>query len=166
MSSRLSAEVRALLLCSEAQLAEWGALTALLAGDLRIQVARGTARAMRRLKPGELDLLVTSPDTALALHRRSALRPDTIGAVFLAWPETWESSDSLAALMQDLNKDAQRIICTAAADRMADLAERYVRRALTVGVLSADTAPPAPAGPVRTVGVSWEHRATALSDLI
>ena len=166
MSSRLGPDVRGLLLCPEAQLNEWGMLTAIIGGGLRIQVARGTARAMRRLKAGEVDLLVTSPDTALALHRRSALAPDTIGAVFLAWPESWESGDSLAALMQDLNKDAQRIICTGAADRTADLVERYARRALTVGGLAADTAPPAPAGPVRTVGVSWEHRAAVLSDLI
>jgi ATP-dependent RNA helicase DeaD len=166
MSSRLAPDVRGLLLCPEAQLAEFGTLTALLGGGLRIQVARGTARAMRRLKAGELDLLVTSPDTALALHRRSALRPDTIGAIFLAWPESWESSESLAALMQDLNKDAQRILCTGAADRTADLAERYLRRALTVGGPAADTAPQAPAGPVRTVSVSWEHRATVLSDLV
>ena len=164
MSSRLGPDVRGLLLCPEAQLNEWGTLTAIIGGGLRIQVARGTARAMRRLKAGEVDLLVTSPDTALALQRRSALAPDTIGAVFLAWPESWESGDSLAALMQDLNKDAQRIICTGAADRTADLVERYARRALTVGGLAADTA--APAGPVRTVGVSWEHRARVLPDLI
>jgi hypothetical protein len=166
MSSRLGPEVRGLLLCPEAQLAEWGTLVAAIGGGLRIQVARGTARAMRRLKADEVDLVVTSPDTALALHRRSALRPETIGAVFLAWPESWESGDSLAPLMQDLAKDAQRIICTGAADRVADLVERYARRALTVGVLPAGTAAPAPAGPVRTVGVSWGLRAAVLADLV
>jgi hypothetical protein len=121
---------------------------------------------MRRLKADEVDLLVTSPETALALHRRSALRPETIGAIFLAWPETWESADSLAPLMQDLGKDAQRIICTGAADRAADLVERYARRALTVGAPAAETPAPAPAGPVRTAGVSWAHRAAALADLV
>jgi hypothetical protein len=166
MSSRLGPDVRGLLLCPEAQLAEWGTLVAAIGGGLRIQVARGTARAMRRLKADELDLVVTSPDTALALHRRSALRPETIGAIFLAWPESWESGDSLAPLMQDLAKDAQRIICTGAGDRAADLVERYARRALTVGVPAAETAAPAPAGPVRTVGVSWEHRAAVLADLV
>ncbi len=105
MLSRLGPDARGLLLCSEAQLSEWGALATSLGGDaLRIQVARGTARATRRLKAAEVDLVVTSPDTALALHRRSALGPEAVGAVFLAWPESWESGDSLAPLMQDLEQ--------------------------------------------------------------
>jgi ATP-dependent RNA helicase DeaD len=167
MLSRLGPGARGLLLCSEAQLNEWGLLATSIGGDaLRIQVARGTARAMRRLKAAEVDLVVTSPDTALALHRRSALGPEDVGAVFLAWPESWEGGESLAPLMQDLSKDAQRIICTGAADRAADLVERYARRALTVGVSPAETAPPAPAGPVRTVGVSWDRRVQSLAELV
>jgi hypothetical protein len=121
---------------------------------------------MRRLKAAEVDLVVTSPDTALALHRRSALGPEDVGAVFLAWPESWESGESLAPLMQDLRKEAQRIICTGAADRAADLVERYARRALTVGVPPAETASPAPIGPVRTAGVSWDRRAQSLADIV
>jgi ATP-dependent RNA helicase DeaD len=167
MLSRLGAGARGLLLCSEAQLNEWGLLVTSIGGDaLRIQVARGTARAMRRLKAAEVDLVVTSPDTALALHRRSALGPEDVGAVFLAWPESWESGESLPPLMQDLSKDAQRIICTGAADRAADLVERYARRALTVGVSPAEKASPAPAGPVRTAGVSWDRRAQSLAELV
>jgi ATP-dependent RNA helicase DeaD len=167
MLSRLGPGARGLLLCSEAQLNEWGLLVTSIGGDaLRIQVARGTARAMRRLKAAEVDLVVTSPDTALALHRRSALGPEDVGAVFLAWPESWESGESLAPLMQDLRKDAQRIICTGAADSAADLVERYARRALTVGVPPAETASPAPAGPVRTAGVSWDRRAQSLADVV
>ena len=100
MLSRLGPDTRGLLLCSEAQLGEWGALATSIGGDaLRIQVARGTARTTRRLKAAEVDLVVSSPDTALALHRRSALGPEAVGAVFLAWPESWESGDSLASLM-------------------------------------------------------------------
>jgi ATP-dependent RNA helicase DeaD len=121
---------------------------------------------MRRLKAAEVDQVVTSPDTALALHRRSALGPEDVGAVYLAWPESWESGESLAPLMQDLRKDAQRIICTGAADSAADLVERYARRALTVGVPPAETASPAPAGPVRTAGVSWDRRAQSLADVV
>jgi len=167
MLSRLGPGTRGLLLCAEAQLGEWGALANGLGGDaLRIQVARGTARAMRRIKAAEVDLVVTSADTALALHRRSALGPEEIGAVFLAWPESWESGESLPPLMQDLAKDAQRIVCTGAADRAADLVERYARRALTIGIPPAETAPPAPVGPVRTAGVSWERRALVLADLV
>lgn len=167
MLSRLGPDTRGLLLCSEAQLAEWGLLATGIGGaSLRIQVARGTARAMRRLKAAEVDLIVTSPDTALALHRRSALAPEGVAAVFLAWPESWESEDSLAPVMQDLGKDAQRIVCTGAPERAADLVERYARRALTIGATPADTASPAPLGPVRTAGVSWDDRSRVLADLV
>jgi ATP-dependent RNA helicase DeaD len=167
MLSRLGPETRGLLLCAEAQLGEWGLLATSLGGDaLRIQVARGTARAMRRLQAADVDLLVTSPDTALALHRRSALAPEAVGAVFLAWPESWESQESLAPVMQDLNKEAQRIICTGDPGRAADLVERYARRALTVGAPSPEGVAPGPAGPVRTAGVSWERRARVLTDLV
>jgi ATP-dependent RNA helicase DeaD len=68
--------------------------------------------------------------------------------------------------MQDLDKDAQRIVVTSSPERAADLVERYARRALTVGSPPPETARPAPAGPVRTVAVSWERRAAALSDLV
>jgi len=166
MLSRLGPGIRGLLLCSEAQLVEWGALVTDLGGSaLRIQVARGTARAMRRLAAGDLDLVVTGPETALALHRRSALGLENVGAIFLAWPENWETAESLAPIMQDLGKDAQRIVCTAAGDRAADLIERYARRALTVGA-SADPAASAPAGPVRTAGAAWDRRTQVLADLV
>jgi hypothetical protein len=129
-------------------------------------VARGTARAVRRLKAAEVDLLVTSPETALALLGRSALGVEMIAAVALAWPESWQEADSLSPLMQDLDKDAQRLVWTAAPDRMADLIERYARRALIVGAPPPESAAPVTAGPVRTVGVSWERRVASLPDLV
>lgn len=157
---------RGLLLAAPAHLAEWGSLAAALGGDgLGILLARGTGRATRRLRAGEVDLLVATPETALALLRRSVLGPDSVAAVFLAWPESWQEDDSLAPLMQDLEKDAQRIVFTSSPERVAELVERYARRALTVGAPPPESARPAPAGPVRTVAVSWERRAAALSDL-
>ncbi|MBA3258435.1 MAG: hypothetical protein H0T68_03080, partial [Gemmatimonadales bacterium] len=164
--SRLGEGKRALLLAPAAQLQEWGGQAHALATEtgLRIQVAHGTARALRRLQSEGVDLLVTTPDTALALHRRSALGLDAIVGVLLAWPECWEDEASLAPLMQDLPKDAQRIVVTAAPARAADLVERYARRALTLG--GTETSAQEPAGPVRTVGVSWERRAAALADLV
>ncbi|HEU4524220.1 MAG TPA: DbpA RNA binding domain-containing protein [Gemmatimonadales bacterium] len=158
---------RGLLLAADAHLAEWGSLASALGGSrLRIQIARGTGRATRRLKAGEVDLLVASPETALALLRRSALGPEAVSSLVLAWPESWQDGESLAPLMQDLEKDAQRVVLTSAPERVADLVERYARRALTVGTPPPESAPPAPAGPVRTVGVSWERRAADLSDLV
>jgi hypothetical protein len=164
--SRLGQGGHALLLAPASQLQEWGGqASALAAGSsLRVQVAHGTARAMRRLRGEGVDLLITTPDTALALHRRSALAVDTILGVLLAWPEGWEDEASLTPLMQDLPKDAQRIVVTADQARAADLVERYARRALTLGATEA--AAPEPAGPVRTVAVSWERRAAALADLV
>ena len=167
MVSRLGEGRRGLLLASEAHLTEWGSLAAAVGGEgLRIQIARGTGRATRRLRGGEVDLLVAAPETALALLRRSALDVEAVAAVFLAWPESWPEGESLAPLMQDLDKETQRIVCTSAPDRAADLVERYARRALTVGAAGTETPHPAPAGPVRTVGVPWERRAAALADLV
>ncbi len=164
--SRLGADGHALLLAPASQLQEWGGQAGSLAADsnLRIQVAHGTARAMRRLRGEGVDLLITTPDTALALHRRSALRADTMVAVLLAWPESWEDEAGLAPLMQDLPKDAQRIVVTADPARAADLVERYARRALTLGATEGPA--PEPVGPVRTVAVPWDRRASALADLV
>lgn len=168
MLSRLGEGARGLLLCAEALLMEWGAAAAAVGGgSLRVQVARGTARATRRLRAGEVDLLVAAPETALALLRRSALGPEGIASVCLAWPESWqEEGESLSPVMQDLSRDAQRVVCTSSIERVADLVERYARRALTVGAPPPEAPAPAPAGPVRTVGVAWERRAAALADLV
>jgi DbpA RNA binding domain len=159
---------RALLLAPAAELEEWGALANALSREmpLRIQTAQGEARALRRLRARELDLLIVTPDTALALVGRSALKLDEIAAVFLAWPESLGGDDVLIPLMQDLPKDAQRIICTGVPDEPAGLVERYARKALTVGAPPAESAPPAPAGPVRTVSVAWARRAQALAQIV
>ena len=167
MLSRLGQGRRGLLLGAEAHLAEWGALAAAVGGEaLRIQVARSTGRATRRLRAGEVDLLVATPETALALLRRSALGPEGIAAVFLAWPERWQDGESLAPIMQDTDKETQRIVCASALESVADVVERYARRALTLGAPAPETPAPPPAGPVRTAGVSWERRAPALADLV
>ena len=167
MLSRLGEGARGLLLCAEAHLTEWGAAAAAAGGGtLRVQVARGTGRATRRLRAGEVDLLVAAPETALALLRRSALGPEGIAAVCLAWPESWQDGESLSPLMQDLAKDTQRVVCTSSLERVADLVERYARRALTVGAPPPEAPATPPAGPVRTVGVAWERRTAALPDLI
>jgi ATP-dependent RNA helicase DeaD len=164
MLSRLGEGRQGLLLCAPGQLEEWGRRVHLLTGgSLRIQLAQGTSRATRRLKAGEVDLLVASPETAAALQGRSALRGDALAAVLLAWPESWEDRESLTPLMQDLPKDAQRIVLTAAGDQAEDLVERYARRALTLGLATLEGLP---SGPVRTASVSWGGRAAALTDIV
>jgi len=165
MLSRLGPGRPGLLLAPADQLEEWGRVAHQTAGEagIRVQVAHGTARATRRLRGDVIDLLVTTPETALALQRRSALRADIIAAVLLAWPELWEEEESVSSLMQDLGKEAQRIVLTCAPERAAALIERYARRALTLGAAALEGER---AGRVRTVSVPWGRRVAAVSDLI
>jgi ATP-dependent RNA helicase DeaD len=162
--SRLTDGGRGLLLVPPSQLDEWGALVYELAREtsLRVQVAHGTARVMRLLRADALDLVITTPETAVALATRSALRTEAITGLFLAWPESWIDEDAITPLMQDLPKDAQRIIYTAATERAGALTERYARKALTVGASDAVV----PAGPVRTASVSWSRRVAVLAELV
>jgi ATP-dependent RNA helicase DeaD len=163
--SRLGESRRALLLSPAGQLDEWGRLTHTLAHDasIRVQVAHGTARAMRRLKADAVDLVIASPETALTLLGRSALSLDSVTALFLAWPESWGDDDSITPLMQDLPKETQRVIYTAAPDRVEVLVDRYARKALTTGVPGLEGGS---SGPVRTVSVPWVRRVSTLAELV
>ncbi|MGN6391760.1 MAG: DbpA RNA binding domain-containing protein [Gemmatimonadales bacterium] len=152
----------ALLLVPTGQLDEWGRVIHGLDTGLRVQVAHGTSRATRRLREDGVDVLVATPDTALALQRRAALHAATLSSVLLAWPEAWDGEEPVAELMQDM-KEIPRVVLTSAPERAADLVERYARRALSLGGSLLDGAP---LGPVRTVGVTWSRRVAALPDLI
>src|SRR5918994_483132 len=105
--SRLLEGGRGLMLVPVTELDEWGVLVHELSRNsgLRVQVAHGTARAMRSLRSGAVDLVIVSPETALTLTTRSALRMEDITALFLAWPETWADEDQITPLMQDLPKE-------------------------------------------------------------
>lgn len=162
---RAGENARALLLCPANQLDEWGALLHRLVGPsgVRVQVAHGTSRVMRQLRANAVDVVVASPETALTLVSRSALSMESIAGLVLAWPESWLEDESLTPLMQDLPKETQRIIYTAESGRAGDLVERYAWKALTV---QAPDWEGSPAGPVRTVSVSWARRVQALADLV
>lgn len=159
-----------LLVCPAAELDGWGGLMkALLRGtQLRLEVARGTARAARRLKAGTLDVLVTTPETAAALAARGTLKGEGLAAIVIAGPDRWPDTDAIMPLMQDLPKERQRILFVSAPDRIADLVDRYARKALVLGLppVPAGAAAPPPAGPARTVSVAWERRPAALADLL
>jgi ATP-dependent RNA helicase DeaD len=164
MINRLEPGRRGLVLAPSSQLEEWGALAHLLArgSDVRVEVARGTARAMRRLRAESLDLLVTTPETALGLITRSALPMESVASLLLAWPEMLLDEESITPLMQDLPKEAQRLVYTSEADRTPALLERYARKALTVGTGTNTSS----SEPVRTVATSWSGRVRALGELI
>ena len=163
--TRLGPGNRALLLAPDAQLDEWGRLAhALVQGtDTRVQVAHGTARVTRQLKAETVDLVVTTPETALTLLGRSALALDAITSLFLAWPESWGDEDSITPLMQDLPKETQRVIYTADPDRVESLVERYARKALVARTTGLESGP---TGPVRTLGTSWSRRVAAVAELV
>ena len=163
--SHLEPGLRALVLVPSAQLDEWGSLVHRLTQGtrLRVQVARGTARAMRRLRADAVDLVVATPETALSLVSRSALRMEAVSSLLLAWPELMPGEDAIIPLMQDLPKETQRLVYTADAERVSSLVERYARKALTTGVREFEASP---AGPVRTVSVAWAGRTRALADLV
>ncbi len=166
--SRLGGGRVGLLLGAESDLDEWAGRLHLLAANtgLHVHVARGVGRAIRRLR-GEpaVDLFACSPETALALHRRSALRPERLSSVVLAWPEVWGETEGVAEVMQDLPKEAQRIVLAGSEEELGGLTERYARRALAVSAPGL-TGVVEPAGPVQTVSVPWSRRVGALPELI
>jgi ATP-dependent RNA helicase DeaD len=118
---------------------------------------------MRQLRADALDVVVAAPETALSLVSRSALQMGRVSSLMLAWPELMTSEDSITSLMQDLPKDAQRVVYTSEADRVGNLVERYARKALTTEMGHGEAVP---TGPVRTVSVSWGGRTRALADLV
>jgi len=168
LGGRLGQGRGGLLLTPAAEVESWGALAHELSREsgLEVLVARGEARATRRLREGSVDLLIAAPETALALLRRSALKPDALAAVVLAWPERLEEGDALTHLMHDLPRDAQRLVVTALADGAAALVERYARKALTIHVPAPPPAEEPAAGTVRTVAVAWERRAGSLGEIV
>ena len=162
--SRLMTGGRALLVVPPAQLDEWGVLAHNLTRDtpVRVQVAHGTSRVSRLLRGDGLDLVIASPETAVLLASRSVLRTEQLTGLVLAWPDSWLDPDAIMPLMQDLPKEAQRIIHTASPDRVPDLTERYARKALTIGTLNYG----APLGPIRTATIPWARRVEALAELV
>lgn len=159
---------RGLVLVPADALAEWAAVLLPLAdaAGLAALAVQAPGRATRSLREGRLRLLLTTPDTAFTLLERSALKTDQLGHVILVWPEQFESDESLAALMQDVPAEAQRILIPAAFRPGHPLIERYARRALVCGPLAqpADVQPEKKAARVATV--SWSRRGQALASLL
>jgi len=154
-----------LILAPPAALTEWSAVLRPLAeaAGITFLTSELPARATRLCREGSLKLLLTTPETALLLQQRSALKLEQIGHLVLVWPELYASEDPIAALMQDLPQEAQRIIVPATHRQAHPLAERYARRAHVTGPLLT-SAPPA--GEVRGAVVAWPHRAAAIASLL
>lgn len=155
---------RGLVICPAEAVDEWGARLAALASGtaVRLLAAHGPSRATRLLRAGSVDLLVTSADTALTLLQRSALKTEALTTVVFAWPERWPGEEFLTLLMQDLPKDAQRVIVSADPDTAAALGERYARRAVVAG----PPRRPETQGPVRIASTPWQRRLQAVAEVI
>lgn len=151
-----------LVLAPQASIAEWAVPVAALAGrNSHPLIVLGPSQPTRRLQhEPRCDVLIAAPDAALELHRRSLLPGESIRALLIAWPETWEDQEVLTLLLQDVSREAQRIVLTAAPDRIAALLERHVWRALTVGETFVPDIPE-----VRVVPVPWSRRIAALPEL-
>jgi hypothetical protein len=157
-------EGQLLLVAPAESVTEWSRhLASLVPGTgLGLLASRGSGRASRALREAPPALLVLSPDTALALLARGDLKPPGLTAMVLAWPERWADEAVLLPLMQDLAREAQRIILSADPTTAAALAERYAWKAPVCGPPSGSET----AGPVRTVAVSWERRPASVAELV
>ncbi len=135
--------------------------------SVKVVTANGAARAARALREDTATILVTSPATALALHTRSQLPVDRIAGIALAWPEHWAADEALTVLLNEISKDAQRVVLSSAADANAELVERHLRRAVTVEAtgLAVDENTTAPRS-VRTITTSWTGRPATIRSVV
>lgn len=164
--SRLGDGGRALLIAPRESLDAWAAqLAGIVAGTgIKWHAARGEARAMRLLRADQVQLLLLTAESALALVRRSALKLETVTCMALLWPERLPD-DVVELLLQDLPKDSQRLIVSSRSDVASALAERYARKSVTAGPLTIDPVPVA-SGPIRVAATPWGSRAQAAAQVI
>ncbi len=169
VSALSQAERLGLILVPTHALDEWAdvVLPLVQASALPTIISREPARATRRLRSGTLRLLVTTPETALALLARSALKAERVAHVVLAWPEWYLDDAALAAVMQDLPAEAQRILIPARPAPGHPVVERYARRALALGPVGGSAERTETERPqVRLALVPWGQRASALAQLL
>ena len=166
-------ERRTLALAPAEALEEWARVAAQVAGAGAgvggdsgglVASARTPARLGKLLGSPELRLIFTSPDTAHELLRRAALRPAELGGVLLLWPEGWGGDALAGEVLQEVPKEAQRIVVSADPAGSAPLIERYCWRAAVADLLGPAPSDPAPV--VRSMPVAWSRRAEALRDLV
>jgi hypothetical protein len=118
--------------------------------------------------PPPHDVLAGAPQDLAALLARSALKPDTIRSLVLAWPElllAGEQSAALDTLLAELH-DLPRVVLSWNPAALGDFLERHARRAEVVGALpvGGDGRPLPPVAPARYVVVPPFRRPLAVSD--
>jgi hypothetical protein len=160
-------ESRILVLVPAYGIEEWShALIPLTrAASLTLETALTPARAQRRLRDGTLQVLLTTPEVALQLCRRSALKAESLSHIVLVWPDGLESPEPLTQILQDANKDAQRLLVPLSPAPPRDLTERYVRRAVVAGPL-ATPFPTQSNLAVQSAITAWSARPTVLRSVL
>jgi predicted amidohydrolase len=158
---------RVLVLVPAFGIQEWAQVLVPLAraASLTLETASTPARATRRLRAGGLQVLLTTPEVALQLCRRSALKAESLSHVVLAWPESCENPETLTQILQDANKDAQRLLVPLSPAPSRDLTDRYARRGVVAGPFAAQ-APTKSSVPLRYVITAWNARSSALQNAL
>jgi len=109
-----------------------------VAGTTGGLLVSGLARAAGRLAGGEVARLIATPEDALALLARAALKLETLDHLVLAWPEpllTPEREPALDQLLAEV-RATPRFVLAWNARRLAPFLERHAHRAPVVGPLA------------------------------
>ena len=106
-------------------------------------VVSGLARAASEIARGGVPRLICTPEDALALLARAALKLDALDHVVLAWPEallTPEREPAFDHLLAEV-RATPRFVLAWSARRLAAFLERHAHRAPVVGPLAPDVTP-------------------------
>ena len=139
-------------------------------GAARVVAATSARRAARVLASGPAHAVVGTPAEVAGLIAASALKLEGVRAVVLAWADDILESgggEAIEGIMSELPKEAARTVVVAReTEAVAELVERYLRRARRVG--GAAQSPEGDVGPlaVQYVSVAPASRPAALRRLL
>lgn len=134
---RAGAGIHALVLASSARMVRD---VARVAGGVPVS---GLARATQQLGRGEVERLVTTPEDALALVGRAALKLDALDHVVIAWPEallTPEREPALDQLLAEV-RGVPRFVLAWHPASLEPFLDRHAHRAPIVGPLASEAWP-------------------------
>jgi len=164
-------EPQLLIVTPDAENAARAAATVVrLAGsrDVRVVAATASPRAARLLRQFPAQVIAGAPAELVALLQGSALKPETIRGVMLAWLDTMlgtPDAQPLETLLGELPKEGSRVVlATEVTPELEALVERYARRARRV----IESAPAADVAPLTAeyVTISESSRLVALRRLL
>jgi hypothetical protein len=99
------------------------------------------------------------------LCRRSALKAESLSHIALVWPDGFENPETLTQILQDANKDAQRLLVPLSPAPSRDLTDRYARRGVVAGPLAAPFQTQSNLA-VQFAVTAWSARPTALRGVL